>query len=100
MDYLDTVRKQFNNRVAFHEKKKGIFQLFAPFYHEDGDMYDIFVEPAPASNEKARVCDHGLTLMKLSYVFDIDTQNKEKIFQRIISENGLSEEQWQSLHRY
>jgi hypothetical protein len=92
MDYLETVRRQFNNRISFHEKKKGIYQLFAPFYHEDGDMYDIFVEASPGSDNKVRVCDHGLTMMKLSYVFDIDTQNKEKIFQRIILENGLSDD--------
>ena len=33
-----------------------------------------------------------MTLMRLSYTFDIDTPNKDKIFQRIIFENGVSEE--------
>lgn len=87
---INTLKTQFNDRVALREKRPGIFQLFAPFYHEDGDMLDIFLEET--ENGRIRVCDHAMTLMRLSYSFDIDTPNKEKILNTILSENGLREQ--------
>jgi hypothetical protein len=36
--------------------------------------------------------DSGLTLMRLSYSFDIDTPNKEKIFNKILKEYGVQNE--------
>lgn len=92
MKYLDLLKEQFNNQIAFREKRPGVFQLVAPLYHEDGDMVDIFLEPTNGGQENIRICDHGMTLMRLSYYFDIDTPNKERIFQRILSENRIAEE--------
>jgi hypothetical protein len=96
MNPLDLLREQFNSHVAFREKRPGILQLVAPLYHEDGDMMDIFLDlPANgngASEKKIRISDHGLTLMRLSYAFDIDTPRKERIFHRILSENGVDEQ--------
>ena len=53
-------------------------------------MLDIFLEEA--DNGRIRICDHAMTLMRLSYSFDIDTPNKEKILNTILSENGLQEQ--------
>ena len=92
MNYLDLLIKQFNNQVSFRERRPGVLQLVAPLYHEDGDMVDIFLEPTNGGQENIRICDHGMTLMRLSYYFDIDTPNKERIFQRILSENRIAEE--------
>lgn len=89
MQYLEMLRAQFNNYVSVKERRPGIFQLIAPLYHEDGDMVDIFLE---ARNGIIRVSDLGMTLMRLSYSYDIDTPNKERIFHRIISENHVGEE--------
>jgi len=90
MDYLDMLRSQFNNRVRLTEKRPNVLQLEAPLYHEDGDMIDIFIE-LPKNGGKIRVCDFGMTLMRLSYSFNIDTPNKERIFNRILSENQVTE---------
>jgi len=90
-NYLELLKEQFNHRINFKEKRPGIMQLIAPFYHEDGDMLDIFIQDSPESG-KIRICDYGMSLMHLSYSYDIDTQNKERIFQRIVSENNLNEE--------
>lgn len=49
----------------------------------------IFLE---SRNGLVRVCDLGMTLMRLSYSYDIDTPNKERIFRRILSENQVHEE--------
>jgi hypothetical protein len=55
-------------------------------------MIDIFLDMPRFENESVRITDHGLTLMRLSYTYDIDTPNKRKIFDRILSENGILED--------
>lgn len=92
MDYLSLLRAQFNNRVDFRPRQDGVLQLIAPLYHEDGDMIDIFLEESPIDPAKVRVSDYGMTLMRLSYSFDLNTPNKERIFQRILSENHVQME--------
>lgn len=89
MNYLDILREQFNDCVAIRERRLGVVQLLAPLYHEDGDMVDIFLQER---NGHVRITDLGMTLMRLSYSFDVDTANKERIFHRILSENRVSEE--------
>ena len=90
MNYLNILKKQFNDRIKFIEKRPGIYQIFMPFYHEDGDMYDIFIEQKN-KNGTLRISDYAMTVMRLSNEYEIDTPNKEKIFCKIISENGLME---------
>jgi len=89
INFLENLSQSFNNRLSFVERRKNIYQLIAPFYHEDGDMVDIYVL---ILNNKIRVCDLGKTLMRLSYSYEIDTPAKEKIFNQIISQNHLNEE--------
>ncbi len=95
MDAVELLRQQFNAHVAVREKRPGVLQLVAPLFHEDGDMMDIFLDMPKngdaTPDQTTRVSDHGLTLMRLSYAFDIDTPNKEKIFHRVLAENGVSE---------
>ena len=88
--YQNLLRAQLHNRVSFREKRPGIVQLFAPFYHEDGDMVDIFFQEIGEST--VRISDYGLTVMRLSYNYELDTPHKEKIFTRIIAEHGLKED--------
>jgi hypothetical protein len=89
--YINRVKKQFNNFFSLKEKRENILQVFAPLYHADGDMMDIFLSEIPERN-LIRLCDYGLTLMRLSYSFDIDTPNKEKIFNKILAENSIQNE--------
>ncbi len=88
--YLDALKKQFNDRIRFVEKRPGIFQLLAPFYHEDGDMLEIYIERLE-DNGTVRISDHGMTVMRLSYEYDIDTPNKRRIFDKMLTENQLME---------
>ncbi|HZL77374.1 MAG TPA: DUF1828 domain-containing protein [Candidatus Limnocylindrales bacterium] len=96
MNAIKLLREQFNSHVAVREKRPGVLQLIAPLFHEDGDMMDVFLNVptngATSLSQKIRVSDHGLTLMRLSYTFEIDTPNKDKIFRRILAENGVAEE--------
>lgn len=89
-EILEKIRKDFRDRVSIREKRSNIYQLLLPLYHEDGDMVDIFI----SKNDDGTylLCDFGLTLMRLSYSFEIDSPNKESIFQKILSENKLNED--------
>ncbi len=89
MNYQSILWAGFGEHVGLREKRPGIMKLVAPLFHEDGDMIDIFLEQ---HGDRVRVCDHGLSLMRLSYQYDIDTQNKEKIFRQILTENRVQED--------
>ena len=52
-------------------------------------MIDLFLETGSGAASSARLTDAGLTLMRLSYSFDIDTPNKRKLFERILTENRV-----------
>jgi hypothetical protein len=67
-------------------------QVIAPLFHEDGDMVDIFLDLPKSPNESIRITDHGMTLMRLSYSYDVDTTTKRRILDRILSENGIEED--------
>ena len=88
-EILEYIKLSFNNRMSIREKRPGIYQLIMPLYHEDGDMIDIFIQE---KNGGYFLCDYGMTLMRLSYSYEIDTPNKESIFNKILSENRLEED--------
>ena len=90
MNYIDKLSDGFNNHVAVREKRPGVLKLIVPIFHEDGDMVDIFLEEL--NDGRVRVSDRGLSLMRLSYSFDIDTDNKNRIFTRILSEGRVQED--------
>lgn len=92
MNYLDMLRKQFNDRIELREQRPGVLKLLAPLYHEDGDMIDIFLKPGDGG-DTVRVSDFGMTLMRLSYSYELDTENKKRIFHDILSENGVNLDQ-------
>jgi len=92
MDLLENLKTDFNRHVSFREKRPGIVQVLAPLFHEDGDMIDIFLDLPQSPAEPIRISDHGLTLMRLSYGYDVDTPTKHRILARILAENRVSEE--------
>jgi hypothetical protein len=92
MNALDLLRHEFNGRVAFRERRPGVVQVLAPLFHEDGDMVDIFLDLAADGNGKVRISDHGLTLMRLSFNLELETETRQRIFSRILSENRVQEQ--------
>jgi len=86
----ELLQRQFAGHVRLNEKRPGVYQLYAPLYYEDGDMLDIYLQELP--DGRVRVSDYAMTLMRLSYTYEIDTENKERIFQALLSENRVSEE--------
>jgi hypothetical protein len=91
MDILEILKFEFNGHVALREKRPNVMQVVAPLFHEDGDMLDIFIDLPKNTGETLQISDHGLTLMRLSYSFEVDTPTKEKVLSRILSENGVEE---------
>lgn len=79
----------FNDRITLVERRPGLYQLFLPLYHEDGDMINVYLQELP--DGKIRICDLASTLMRLSYTFELNTPARERIFQRILSENRVTE---------
>jgi hypothetical protein len=90
MSYEVLLSDGFNGQVKLRQKRPGVMKLLLPMFHEDGDMLDIFLQTLP--DGRIRVSDHGLTLMRLSYGYDIDTGNKERIFRRILRENQVADD--------
>ena len=54
-------------------------------------MVDIFIDLPSSENAPLKISDHGMTLMRLSYSFEVDTPTKRKVLTRILSENGIEE---------
>lgn len=86
--YLALLKSEFNGRVFLTEKRTGIYQIHGPFYYEDGDMVDMYVS---IIDGEPCISDYGMTLMRLSYNYEIDTPNKERILKKILAENQLYE---------
>lgn len=86
---IQNIKKDFNGKFSVKKKRPDIYQLYLPIYHEDGDMVDLFIKQT--DNDSFELCDYGLTLQRLAYSYDIDTENKESILLKILSENNLSE---------
>src|ERR1019366_1274072 len=88
-EIIEKIESDFSNRVKLVQKRPGIYQLCIPIYHEDGDMIELYL--SQKGKGKYSISDFGQTLMRLSYSYDIDTDNKEAILQKIVSENKMIE---------
>ena len=79
------LKDQFNGRLQVNEKRPGIYQLFLPLYHEDGDMIEIYLQQ---ENGHWKISDYAIALMRLSYSYDVDTENKKKYFRKLFQKTG------------
>lgn len=76
--------------ISLTEVGDGSYFVSTPFIFPDGDTYAIYLNRLPSGGW--RITDHGLTMMHLSYDFDIDKLKdgtRAKIFEQILGENGL-----------
>jgi hypothetical protein len=90
MTGLEQLREHFNDHVSFRRRRSNLVQIMVPIYHEDGDMVDIYLDES--GQRGPRVTDLGKTIMRLSYEYDLDTENKRRIFRQIVTEHGLEED--------
>ena len=73
-----------------YERRPGDYQLIVPICHEDGDMLEIYLNESPKGSEYVRICDFGLSLMRLSYTYDINSDARKRIFDSILFTNRVS----------
>ncbi len=86
MELLSILKNQFGEMIDLEPIQENIYRVFIPVFHEDGDMLSIYLDTS--SSEKMKLRDFGNTLMRVSYTFDIDTQNKRTTLASIVSGLG------------
>lgn len=88
---INTLRSALDSSLVqdIYERRPNIYQLIVPIFHEDGDIVDVYLEDSPLGNGDIRICDFGLTIMRLSYTFEISTSNRQRILDSILLNNGV-----------
>ena len=86
------LRISFDTAFEVYERKPGTLQLISPICHEDGDMLDIYLEKSPQGDTFIRICDFGLTLMRLSYDDEPKSPTHKRILSDILANNGIVNE--------
>ena len=76
-----------------YQRRPGIYQIIMPICHEDGDMIDVYLQDSPQGDGFTRICDHGMTLMRLSYTYEISTGSRQRIFDNILVNNHVNRDQ-------
>jgi len=76
--------KGFKQKITLVERRPNLFQLMLPYYYPDGDMIEVFL--GEQEKDKILIQDMGITLMRLSYEFSMDTKNKQKILRELLGQ--------------
>ena len=84
MTIQDVIKLNMGKQVDLEPVETDVLRLYAPFFHEDGDMYSIYLEK---QGERVFVRDYGNTLMRVSYTFEINTENKKRVLNNIVKSN-------------
>ena len=87
---IEILRSGGRTGFDFYERREGKYQLILPILHEDGDMVDIYLENSPNGEDRVRICDFGMTMMRLSYNFEVgNSATRRRIFESILINNGV-----------
>lgn len=85
MELVQMLQEHFGQMITLEKTAPGISRIYAPFFHEDGDMISMYLQQS--DNDHFTIRDFGNTLMRVSYTFDIDSENKRNILSSIIKSN-------------
>lgn len=86
---LTLLRGRAKTGFDVYERRPGKYQLIVPMLHEDGDMVDIYIQDSPNMEGNIQICDYGMTLMRLSCVYEVNSETRHKIFDSILINNGV-----------
>ena len=86
----ESLNYRMNGGFDFYERRPGKYQLILPILHEDGDMVDVYFQESPLGEDHIRICDFGMTIMRLSYTFEISSPTREEIFNSILINNQVN----------
>ena len=85
--HTNRLSASIEGKIRFDQAAPSVLRVLVPIYHEDGDMYDIFLQE---TNGKLILCDFGMTLTRLSYRADTDTEEATRRFAKIAANNGVT----------
>ena len=85
----ESLRRRSAGAFDLYERRPGRYQLILPIQHEDGDMVDIYLLESPQGADYIRICDFGMTLMRLSYAFDASSPVRQRILDSILTDNEV-----------
>jgi Domain of unknown function DUF1828 len=88
----ETLCNGFCAEIRLTKKTENLVRIDTPFFFNDGDPYQLFLEELASGG--LRISDQGHTLMHISYEHDIDKfrqGTRNKLFSQIISELQLGE---------
>ena len=83
----ESLNNSFGAGFDVYERRPGVYQLIVSMRHEDGDMIDVYLQDSPRGDCFVRICDFGMTLMRLSYTYEITTPARLQIFEDILINN-------------
>ena len=94
---INSIRASLSGRIVagfdIYERRQGGYQLIIPICHEDGDMVDIYLQESPCGEAYVRICDFGMALMRLSYSYDLNTDARRRIFDDILINNRVANDE-------
>ena len=94
---INSIKGSLSDRMSagfgIYERRPGDYQIIIPICHEDGDMVDIYLRKSPNGDAYIRICDFGMALMRLSYSYDLNSNTRRRIFQDILINNGVSDDE-------
>ncbi len=85
MNAINNIINQYKD-ISVESSYNGL-KLIIPYYHDDGDMYELFIKEI--GDNKFLIHDNGLTLMRLSYYLDL-TDKRIQVLNRILTENYIN----------
>ena len=53
-------------------------------------MVEVYLQDSPLGEDQVRICDFGLSLMRLSYTFEINSPTRQRILEGILHNNGVT----------
>lgn len=56
-------------------------------------MVDIYLQNSPIGEDRVRICDFGMALMRLSYTYDINSPTRQRILDNILNNCGVQIEE-------
>lgn len=83
------LKESFQKELKITLRRPGLFQVQIPYFYPDGDMVDVFL--SISDSENILIQDMGMTLMRVSYEFNIDSKTKRKILNEIFSQFQINE---------
>lgn len=86
IDIKNILQKQFMDMFDLKQIRPNIFQIILPYYYSDGDIFEVFIE---TEGDLLVIQDYGLSLMKLSYDSDTESDYKRELIKKILKENQV-----------